>query len=177
MISSLQRIAVEEGRRQFRARGGPALYVTVHFVENQPRTKSRAYSIGKKLAAIVESNGWSGPGEGDRRYYARHEIPEIGYYDVVGSGDGIDELWSNDGGGPIATVEPEYLSDCLTAKNHLHHSYSSNSDEVWLLIVNDMFRGGAPCRLGSAARSHHYQVEFNRVFWFDTANSDVVELS
>jgi hypothetical protein len=47
---------------------------------------------------------------------------------------------------------------------------------VWLLVVNDMARGGTPCQIGSEARGASYVTPFDRVFWLELVSGTAIEL-
>ena len=51
--NSLVDRVLECGRQIFRDKGGPALYVSVHF-SSEPRTKHQAKDLGKRLARVVQ---------------------------------------------------------------------------------------------------------------------------
>jgi hypothetical protein len=175
MLHALKWRAVNRAQRLFRERGGPALYVTVHYSNHGPRTNAEADELAETLAQMVLENGWSNTvAEGHRRFDVWRVIPGIHSYSVLPSIDGVDELWSTGSAGFVATVSPEQVQGYISTKDQRYPSYSSRVSQVWLLIVNDEFRGGAPCELGLEARNAAYHFSFDRVYWFDTVHQYVV---
>jgi hypothetical protein len=175
-LNSLRRMAVEEARRRFRAAGGPALYVHPTFTgQRGPRTKQQAYDLADRLARVVAKNGWP-----EYPAYAHFEpwrdVREVASYFVMESVDGTDELWHGGGGGWVAAVEPTHVQTCIDAKEPLYPRYRSKAPSVWLLIVNDMIRGGTPCDLGGPAAAAEYRTSFDRVFWFELISGRSTEL-
>jgi hypothetical protein len=177
-IHSLQRLAVEEARRRFRDRGGPALYVHPTFNSSRgPFKTADAYELSGRFAELVWDNGWPGAvSEGARRFEVWREIPEIHSYSVIASVDGVDELWRGGGGGWVAMLDPAQIEVCLTSKSKAHAAYSQRAPELWLLVANDITRGGQPCELGPSAQSQIYGSPFNRVFWLEAFTGQVTEL-
>lgn len=175
-LEALQDLAVEQARRTFRKAGGPALYVYPLFNDRRAlRSKKQAYALGERIAALVARNGWPRNREA-RTFETWREIPELHGYTVMASVDGVDELWSGGSGGLVATVEPHHVQSCLHSKAERYVHYVGQAEEVWLLIVNDMFRGGAPCEFGEEAAAAQYVFPFDRAFWLEIGSNHVTEL-
>lgn len=175
-IEALQNLAVEQARRIFRQAGGPALYVYPVFNDARaPRSKTEAYALAPRLAAVVAKNRW--PEERQARTFETwRDLPELHGYTVMRSVDGVDELWNGGSGGMVAEIKPHHVEACLDSKATKHCEYLQRTDEVWLLIVNDGFRGGAPCELGDEAATARYIFPFERVFWLEITSDCVTEL-
>ena len=177
MLHALKNLAIEHARRLFREQGGPPLYIWAHMNSHGPRTKQEAFALGERLASIVMINGWSDSvADGPRSFDLWRHIPQMSSYTVLPSVDGTDELWTCGGGGWVATVSPDLIQATLNAKRNRYQMYIRSADEVWLLIVNDEFRGGAPCEIGETARDAAYDHPFDRAFWYDTVRHAAVEL-
>jgi hypothetical protein len=165
----LQKIAVEQARRGFRASGGPALYVTVSFVQNRDLTKERAYALGPVLAKLVS---------GVRLPYSVHDAtvcvdlhdlpPEIVHVSIHGSVDSSDELWYPTDSGWVAAIERSDIYAEIRRKTAALHIIRGRCDQAWLLIVNDGFRGGAPCELSADARHFGFCSPFDRTLWLES---------
>jgi hypothetical protein len=174
--NSYQELCVEHARQVFRKSGGPALYVYPIFNTHRvPRTKQDAYDVGKRLAELVALNGWP-QSPYLQRFKDWRKLPEFDSYFVMSSLDGQDELWHSGGGGMVQTVEPKHIQACLDEKAPLYARYLQSTPVVWLLIVNDMFRGGTPCKIGIEASMEYYTTPFDRIFWFESMTEDVTEL-
>jgi hypothetical protein len=177
MLHSLKNLAVEHARTLFRARGGPAVYVWVHMHSHGPRNKREAYALGEHFAGIVMRNGWAtSVADGARSFDLWRDLPQISRYTILPSVDGVDELWTCGGGGWVGTVNPDHIQKALEAKAARYSNYIAKAPEIWLLLVNDEFRGGAPCEIGDSAQDAVYVHPFDRAFWYDTVRHSVVEL-
>lgn len=175
-IEGLQRLAVEEAGRIFRSTGGAASYVSPIFNDRRaPRTKRKAYELGRQFAATVAANGV--PPRGQARTHETWKVlPAIHCYTVMRSVDGVDELWSGGSGGCVATVAPDHVQRVLDVKAPKYRGYLRSANAVWLLVVNDVFRGGSPCEIGGEAMEASYSYPFERAFWLETAGDRLVEL-
>jgi hypothetical protein len=175
-LDALQALAVEQARRLFRLRGGPPLYLYPVFDDRRgPRTKQDAYGLAERLAVLVARNGWSRSLK-SHTFETWRDLPEIHSYIVMPSVDGEDELWHGGTGGWVATVEPAHVQACLDEKAPLYSAYIKRAPAIWLLVVNDMVRGGTPCEIGPEARSAAYSTPFDRVFWLELIAGTATEL-
>lgn len=175
-LNALQVLAVEQARRLFRQRGGPALYVYPVFDDRRgPRTKRDAYGLAERLAELVARNGWPRSLKSET-FEAWRDLPGIHSYIVMPSVDGEDELWHGGSGGWVATVEAAHVQAALDRKAPLYPQYVQRVPAVWLLVVNDMLRGGTPCEIGPGARGAVYSTSFDRVFWLEFVSETVTEL-
>lgn len=176
MLDSLADSAVDHARRSFRERGGPPLYVWPLF-SSRPRTKAEALHVGECLADAVMTNGWATcVRSGAQRFDVYSQVPGIASYHVLPSIDGVEELWAGGGGGIVTDVEPRHVQECIGRKDVLYESYLRKAPEVWLLIVNDML-AGALGRLAPEAREVHYRTNFDRVYWLELIEQEVVRLT
>lgn len=166
---SMQQLAVEQARQVFRAKGGPALYVTVYFVSNRSLSKDRAYELGPILAAAVAlaripasiHELWS-------RVDAQDLPPEVDSISIAASVDSIDELWHASIGGWVAPVKPAHVEAEIARKAKRLSAIRRQCATAWLLIVNDCFRGGAMCELSAEARAFHFRSPFDRTLWLES---------
>ena len=140
-----------------------------------PRTKRVAYGLAERLAELVARNGWPRSLK-SQTFEAWRDVPEIHSYIVMPSVDGEDELWHGGSGGWVATVEPAHVQASLDRKASLYAQYIWRVPTVWLLVVNDMVRGGTPCEIGPEARGNAYITPFDRVFWLELVSGTVTEL-
>lgn len=173
---AVQNLAVEHARRIFRKAGGPALYVYPVFNDSRaPRSKKEAYALARRLAAVVARNRW--PEERKARTFETwRDLPELHGYTVMRSVDGVDEVWNGGSGGLVAEIKSHHVQACLDSKAAKHREYLQRADEVWVLIVNDGFRAGAPCELGEEAAAARYTFPFDRAFWLEIISDRVTEL-
>jgi hypothetical protein len=163
---SMQRIAVEQARRQFRAQGGPPLYVTMHFHSNRPLSKDRAYELGPLLARAVALTPipasidqlWS-------RVDHRDLPPALHSISIAASVNTTDELWHPSISGWVAPVESAHIEGEIARKAKRLATIREKCASAWLLIVNDSFHGGAMCKLSAAARAFQFGSPFDKTLW------------
>ena len=65
--------------------------------------------------------------------------PGIAHISIRRSIDGVDKLWHADAGGWVAQIGPEDVRAVLFTKNRMHAAARQRCDELWLVIVNDVF--------------------------------------
>jgi hypothetical protein len=175
-LDALQGLTVEQARRLFRQRGGPPLYVYPVFDDRRgPRTKRDAYGLAERLAELVARNGWPRSLKSET-FEVWRDLPGIHSYSVMPSVDGEDELWHGGSGGWVATVEAAHVQAALDRKAPLYPQYVQRAPAVWLLVVNDMCRGGTPCEIGPEARGAVYSTPFDRAFWLELVSGTATEL-
>lgn len=147
--------------------GGPALYVGVHFNPQIVLTKRDFEPLSRAIAhSVLEApfpQSMSGPVEIP---WGRRPAQTLGIQ-IHPSVDGRDKLWHADAGGWVAPIEPTHIADVLSAKERTVHSARSKCDELWLVIVHDVFSRAAPSELTSAAAASEYRAPFDRLIWLD----------
>lgn len=167
-IDGLRDLSVDCARRRFRERGGPALYVHIDFDHDGHINKRAALQRGEELAALllesplprsITEGAWAPPD---------HLLPPtVVRCRVLASVDGSDELWDGGGGGWVAPIHPPLVQAVLDAKDSGISRYRTRCDSVWLVIVNDPFRGGQPVELSEGALAHAYSYRFDRALWLE----------
>ena len=170
-FQNLRHEAVELARCKFRSNGGPALYVIPIFKENPtrmgPKRRRDVSDFAERFESVVQANGWPSVAGKYCHFERLPDIPEIDYYIVGLSIDGIDELWNCGGGGVVQDVEPGQVQAALKTKAGKYKQYAQNCDSVWLLIVNGSAIRTVLCKLGDGARTASYASPFDRVLWLD----------
>ena len=73
--------------------------------------------------------------------------PGIAHISIRRSIDGVDKLWHADAGGWVAQIGPEDVRAVLFTKNRMHAAARQRCDELWLVIVNDVFSRAAQAEL------------------------------
>jgi hypothetical protein len=175
-LSALQDLAVAHAKHCFRNAGGPALYVYPLFNHRRaPKTKADAYALGQRFAEIVARNGYTHHST-PQTFRIWQETPEIHSYTVMQSVNGVDELWSGGKGGWVAQVKPAQIQACLDSKASRYPEYKLRATRIWLLVVNDMLNGGALCEIGDHARNATYAFPFDRAYWLESFEGEVIEL-
>lgn len=168
---SMQRLAVEQARRLFRAKGGPPLYVTFHFASEHAISKTRAYELGPILADALAKTRLPRRIQDPLGSIDLDLLPsELAAISVHGSVDATDELWYSGSGGWVAPVERTHIEAEIARKAALLSSIRAKCEEAWLLIVNDGFRGAPPCELSRSAITLGFQSPFDRTFWLHYPN-------
>lgn len=166
----MQRIAVEQARRQFRSNGGPALYVTVFFVPDRDLSKARAYALGPILAHAVGSTRLpTSVHEPSARADLGLLPSEIADISIHGSVNATDELWYPAIAGWVAPIERSHIEAEIARKAIVLPKIRSKCEISWLLIVNDGFRSAAPCELSADAHALGFQSPFDRTLWLDSS--------
>jgi hypothetical protein len=165
----MQRISVEQARREFRSQGGPALYVTVRFVPDRCLSKRRAYELGPLLARALAATAvpisiHEPPIEVDIELLP----PEVASISVYGSVDATDELWYPAIAGWVAPIERDHIEADIARKAEKLPTIRRKCAIAWLLIVNDGFRGGAMCELSRDLGPLPFNSPFDRTLWLDS---------
>lgn len=161
---ALQALAVERARSTFRDAGGVALYVNVEF-SNNALNKQRAYVVGDELCRGLQALRLP-ERISDGPYEVPHEhLPnDVVACCVRASFDGQDELWQGGRGGWVAPVSAAHVQAELSRKAPKAQRMRRRCDQLWLVIVHDLFRS-ASCVLSPAALLHTYEHHFDRAYW------------
>ena len=164
----MQRISVEQARREFRSQGGPALYVTVFFVPDRSLSKPRAYELGPILARAIAAMAVP-TSIHEPAIHVDIELlpPEVASISVYGSVDATDELWYPAIAGWVAPIERDHVAAEIARKAKQLPTIRRKCATAWLLIVNDGFRGGAMCELSADLGLLPFNSPFDRTLWLD----------
>ena len=164
-------IALEQGRKDFRDSGGPALYARFFFDRAAPEKKCQARGLGKKLARIVQImcdkkiiEIDAGCDDNDILF------DEHGLLDYVSTirVDPVDEegeCWTNVGAGWAASVSAEEVQKIIEGKEKKLSDRRKNYNSVWLVIHN-CFEAGF-YKIADEAKQFSYKHVFDRIFWID----------
>ena len=171
--NSLIDIALEQGRKEFRDSGGPALYVSVHF-SRKPETKRQAKDIGKHLAHVVQIM-LEHKVKDSRVYsyeflftlFSEHELLyNVSNIYFVDSVDGEDELWKTPRAGWVVSVSAEEVQKIIEGKEEELSDYRKNYNSVWLVVHNCLEAGFY--EIADEAKQFSYKHGFDRIFWIDS---------
>lgn len=166
----MQKIAVEQARREFRSRGGRALYVSVFFVSVREISKRRAYELGPILARAIANTPLPASVHEPSAHVALELLPsEVARISIHASVDGEDELWHPAFGGWVMPIERDHVDAEIARKADFLPAIRIRCETAWLLIVNDVFRGAAPAELSADARRFEFQSPFDRTLWLDSS--------
>ena len=164
---SLKDRIVERAMRLHLDAGGPGLYVEVFFYES-PLTKSVVEPTARAIAeAILHCDAPLQCEESmimvavPRRFLPRSVCSVL----VQASVDGEERIWDADAGGWVTPVTSDLVDEVIKRKGGMAHRARPICDELWLVIVNDVFSTAAPVDLADEAVHHVYEHPFDRLFW------------
>ena len=174
---SLRRRVVNTAERLHAAAGGPALYLHAIFSEHVRLRKAVVHDLAKELARMVLQSPVPSSIEDGAFHISPNQLPpEFGKVWLHASIDGQDKLWQPGVGGWVAPIGPEHIAEVIREKNRLVGRYRESCEEVWLLIVHDIFTGAAQSELTKTAATSSYQHEFDRVIWLEPYVPAVMDL-
>lgn len=147
--------------------GGPALYVHVIFHERHPLAKKDTQPFARELAdAILRHPVPLHYTEPHVKLPYEHKPKWAAVVSVSGSVDGSDKLWQADAGGWVAQIASEDVSKVIKNKATRERLARTHCDELWLVIVNDVFnRRAAQAEISADARERLYEGPFDRLIW------------
>lgn len=164
-LQALKDRIVRRAEQIHRNAGGMALYVTAFFSPGRSLSKAAVEPLAQALAAAVLANEPSARSMEDRRL-DWSSLPS-GLSDVAFSKGlgGTDRLWSADAGGWVASITAEHIHHVLDAKGRSARAARSSCDELWLLVVNDVFSRAAQAELSPEVLLDGFAHSFDRAFW------------
>lgn len=162
--------ALEQGKKEFRDSGGPALHASFHF-DYAPETKRQADSIGKKLARIVQIMC-------DKKIIEIDAVcddndilfDEHGLLDYVSiisiySVDEECQLWTNPSAEWESSVSAETVQNIIDGKKEQLSDCRKNYNSVWLVIHSCLEAGYYT--IADKAKQFIYKHGWDRIFWID----------
>ena len=162
-------IALEQGRKEFRDSGGPALYARFFFDRAAPEGKHQARSVGKKLARIVrimcDKNMVEIDVGHDEPLFDKHGLLNYVSTIRVNRLGEEGELWTSVGAEWAASVSAEEVEKIIECKEEKLSDRRKNYDSVWLLIHNDSDAGYY--KIADKAKQFSYKHSFERIFWIE----------
>jgi hypothetical protein len=166
-VRSLTIRVVDIARRKFMDAGGPALYVTVHFRNEPGVSKANAQAISDALVLAVQRTNLPKSLNEGRTDVSWELLPEeIATISIYASVHENDCLWYAGGGGWVTPIQVSHIEEVINRKNKMHEVASTKCDEVWLVIVTDMWRA-APIELSDSVALEVDSRPFDRALWFE----------
>jgi hypothetical protein len=165
-LDSLINISVQKAKEKFRELGGPTLNVRVDLLYRTPQDKKEAYNLGERIADLMIIE-WQNI-EINRRQVWR-ELPEIIGIKIRRSANGKGEHWygQNISRGFISSATIDNINEIINKKEPIVKVCREKCSEVWLAIVNDIFRSGAKSDISKEAKENIYKHSFDRLLWLD----------
>jgi hypothetical protein len=143
---------------------GPALYVTVFFSPRAALNKRLVDQAARDIARAVSSVAASTLAQGVDEEPRWQTLPdEVRHISIRRSINGIDKLWHADAGGWVAEILPEHIRKVVAAKVRMHSAARQRCDELWLVIVNDVFSRAAQAELGPSTTQAVFEHPFDRL--------------
>jgi hypothetical protein len=148
------------------ARGGPALYVSVFFRRLPAFDKTAVDLVAHGIADAVSRVATSAAATKIELDIPWHALPhEIAHISVRRSINGVDKLWHADAGGWVAEILPVHVREVLSTKGRMHFPARQRCDELWLVIVNDLFSRAAKAELPPETADTPFDHPFDRLLW------------
>lgn len=156
--------------------GGPPLYVDVFFDDPARITKRNARALASQLAnSVLAAQVPKVLGEFTVRLPIDALPKAIG--DVrIDAAAGDDRLWTADQGGWVATAEPHQIESIVTRKAARVPAAMVRCDDLWLVIVNDVFSRARAAEIGRDALLYRYSHPFGRLLWFEVHRERAFDL-
>jgi hypothetical protein len=143
---------------------GPALYVTVFFRPRAALNKGLVDQAAQGIARAVSSVAGSAVAHGVNEEPRWQTLPqEVVHISIQRSINGIDKLWHADAGGWVAEILPEHIREVVATKVRMHSAARQRCDELWLVIVNDVFSRAAQAELGASITQAVFEHPFDRL--------------
>jgi len=156
-LEALTNLAVETAHKKYIKNGGDAIYIDFHISRNGPKNKKQAYDLGNRIAAEILTHGWQ-----QLKFDAISEVEDC---TVRSSLDGVDDLWQGGCGGFVQNASMEDIQIIIDKKSQKVPNYREKCSQVWLILVHDVFRGGAGYALNTQSTDEIFVREFDRVLW------------
>ena len=161
--------ALEQGKKEFRDSGGPALFARFHFGPAAPENTGQAKSVGKKLARIVramwDKNMLEISGEDHDMLFEEHGLEGyVSHISICPVGECEPEwiYFPTEWEKSVPTKKVEKIIDCAEKKvSGRRKDYGS----VWFLIHNDLCAGFYEPT--EEAKQSSYKHSFERIFVVD----------
>ncbi|HSA77263.1 MAG TPA: hypothetical protein VLG72_00190 [Nitrospirota bacterium] len=174
---SLRRCVVNRAEELHRARGGPALYLHAMFNSHLRLRKAMVPELAEKLAReVLESPTPASIEDGPYHISPSRLPPEFVRVWFHTSVDGKDKLWQPNVGGWEASIGTDHISAVIQEKDRLVSLYRESCEEVWLVIVHDLFSGAAHSKLTPEAAAAIYRHQFDRDIWLEPHIPSALEL-
>jgi len=176
-VESLQDRIVARAQHLYEAEVGNPLYVKVIFSSWDPLKKATVEEHARQLADLVRSLSVPRSLRDQPVEVPIETVPEpFDEISIYGSVDGKDSLWSANSSAWVAEVSSEDIRVQITRKEPMAKPARKQCDELWLVIVNDIFDHGEPVAISDVARSEPYHHSFDRLYWLDLAAQRAIEL-
>lgn len=148
------------------AAGGLALYVSVFFHSRAMLKKSSVEQLATSVAdSVARVCRYTLPRASDVRV-DWSDLPEQ-VVDIVvrRSINGSDRLWHADAGGWVTPIVPDHIKEVLRAKMKMQATARTRCDELWLVVVNDLFSRAAQAELTPSTVDASFDHPFDRLLW------------
>jgi hypothetical protein len=163
---SLKDRIVEAAKDLHQEAAGPGLYVSVYFDDHQPLTKKDTKPLAQAIASAVLKCPLPGSVNDPAIEIPRERLPGwIRSIHIRGSVDGVDMLWESDNGGWVAEISSDHVAEVVRVKAGSAPLARRNCDELWLVIVSDVFSNAAPAEISRGAVEATYEAPFDRLVW------------
>jgi hypothetical protein len=168
MLDSLKERVLNVAERLHAARGGPALYVNAHFSPWVTLEKASVQGVAEALVRAVSAQTLPTSINEPGLEIPLEELPEeFASIEIHCSIDGSDKLWAAGSAEFAAPILPAHIEREIERKAPKAREARAKCDELWLVIVHDIFRCGAAAELTDKARDYPYAHPFDRLIWLE----------
>src|SRR5258705_145940 len=173
---ALKERIVELAEQLHDERGGPALYVGVHFNHHVALDKKDTMRLARGIADSVAVSRMS-ISMSEPVHVPWGERPEETWgIRIHPSVDGDDRIWTAAAAGWVATITSDHLNGVLRAKAKTVPLARTRCDKLWLVGVNDAFSRAAPVKASAQSLEQIYAAAFDRLIWFLPHEPQAVDL-
>lgn len=181
---SLQWSVIKSALTKYAESEKPPVSVGVWFDVATPLTGKTSSGVADAIAHavqnIVSANGLRDLGKLSRREYERRFAdslpPEILRIELRREQRTEFVVWYPRPPSTVSELTVPNLQAKIQDKELRLAEYRKNCDEVWLLIASEGLFPSSNFVLSDGLRSHAFQTQFDRVFYFDSSRGDLLEL-
>jgi hypothetical protein len=176
-VQALKNRIVQRAARIHDEAGGPALYVGVFFRPGAVLTKRTENYVAQQIArAVLRASLAVGQQEGDVHIPVQFLPADVIHISVGRSVNGTDKLWHADAGGWVTPILPDHIENAMARKIRNHQAARTRCDELWLVIVNDVFSLAAQAELAPGTSAAAFTHPFDRLLWLIPHKDTVLAL-
>lgn len=164
---NLRNRIVELARSRNKERNGKALYLTVFFQDSHSLKKQDCPPLAEAIVRAVEQSPLPGSIT-ETTIIDWKLLPEgVNTISMHGSIDGIDQLWSADSSDYVAKIETDQIQTVISDKFRIERRARSQCDELWLVVVNEVFSIAPQAEIDEIAKEAIYEYPFEKVLWLE----------
>ena len=101
----------------------------------------------------------------------------IWYLTISHFDNGDEAKWSRPRGGSVPLIGYDIIEEIVDSKNQKSEDYDQTCEDFWLVMIKNDFDYSMTVQLSEELVEHKYQSNFARIFIFDIATHELIELN